>query len=325
MKKVYYIAIVTIFISIILIFGCTSTIQNNDNLDIDMSAWPEMPANTNPNFKYFGYYHFSESVSEVAAMNNANLAKVDAEDIGEIAQLYENDFNILIMIRHIFFESGETPDDYMDRWETAKEELAPYMDKVIGFYVDEPMWTDKKMSAFHLACLTVRHDFPDKRMFAMLMFGAVLNSQVLFQVDASEYCKYCTDIGYDFYRSWDYESVLADIELVKNNVAIYDQDIWLSPKGFYTTDPNKSVNYLFENPDLEPGEDIINWIKGSYEISVNDPRIVGFLTFCYGSDSSSENYDLYLKRFFDEEDEYYNEQLTKLYIQIGKAVIANDK
>ncbi len=291
---------------------------------VDLSAWPEMPANTNPNFKYFGYYHFAESVAEVSSHGNANLAKVDADCLDEIAELYEHDFNILIMIRHIFFENGVTPEDYMTRWETAKEELAPYCDKIIGFYVDEPIWTDKDMRAFHLACLTVRHDYPEKRMFAMLMYGSVINSRLLFKLDSAEYCKYCTDIGFDFYRSWDKEAVLSDIELLKQNVAIYGQDIWLSPKGFYTTSKDKNINYMFENMSLAPGEDIINWIKGSYEIAVNDPRIVGFLTYCYGGDTEGDNYDLYLRRFFDEDDEYYNEYMKNLYIQIGKAVIASD-
>lgn len=323
MKKIVALLII---IALLASFSALfSACAPDENTDFDRSAWPEMPENTNPNFKYFGYYHFSESVEEVSSQGNANLAKVDAECLDEIAELYEHDFNILIMIRDIFFEHGQTPEDYMTRWETAKANLEPYWDKIIGFYVDEPMWTDKDMRAFHLACLTVRHDFPDKRMFAMLMYGAVLNSKAFFGVDSAEYCKYCTDIGFDFYRSWSKTDVLSDIEAVKQKVAIYNQDIWLSPKGFYTTSPEKSINYVFENKNLAPGEDIINWIKGSYEIAVNDPRIVGFLTFCYGGSDSGETYDLYLKRFFDENDEFFNEYMKKLYIQIGKAVIAADR
>jgi hypothetical protein len=315
---------ISLIIALMLLVTIALSACDKPNDEIDKSAWLEMPDNTNPNFKYFGYYHFSASIDEVAEMGNANFAKVDAEDLEEIQHLYTKGFKILIMIRHIFFEDNETPADYSERWTTAKSELQPYMDKIIGFYVDEPMWTGKSQEAFHLACQTVRADYPDKRMVAMLMYGSISASQAMYGIDSAEYCKYCTDVGYDFYRTWDRDRVLSDIQLLKDNVAIYGQDIWLSPKGFYVTDPNKNANFIFENTDLEPGEDIIMWIKGCYEIAVQDERIVGFLTFVYGDDNTGEDYDIWLKRFFDPSDEYYNPEMKALYIQIGKAVIAND-
>lgn len=286
-------------------------------------AWADMPENTNPNFKYFGYYHFSNAIDEVASHGNVNLAKVDIECVDEIDHLYRKGFYILIMTRHIFFSSGETPTDWEQRWNTAKEIMQPYLDRIIGFYVDEPLWTGKSMESFHFSCQTVRNDYPDKRMMAMLSYGALTMSEFLWGIDVAEYCKYCTDIGWDFYRPWDKEGVLSDLEIVKTKIAIYGQDIWMSPKGFYVIDKNKSLNWFWENSRLAPGEDIINWIKGSYEIAVNEPRIVGHFTFCYGDDSSEEKYDYYLYKFFNKDDAAYRKDIKDLYIQIGKAVIAN--
>ncbi|MDD4315887.1 MAG: hypothetical protein PHC84_01860 [Clostridia bacterium] len=295
--------------------------------------WKEMPVNTNPNLKYFGYYHFSDAIDEVVAMGNANLGKVDAEDIEEIAHMHTKGLYILIMIRHIFFDSDQVDglkEDYMQLWETAKQELSPYMDRVIGFYVDEPIWTGKRQVAFHTACQLVRQDFPDKRMMAMLAYAAVINdpwvtklSTGLEDIDAKEYCKYCTDIGYDYYRTWDKAKVLEDIALLKQNVITPGQKIWMSPKGFYVSTRTKSINWAFENMEVPIGEEVKRWIKGAYEIAVADHDIVGFFTFVYGNESTGESYDVWLRRFFTESDEYYDIEIKALYTQIGKAIINN--
>lgn len=321
-------------IIIILLFAITGSvfsaigvhIKKSNTLDEEPTPyWEEMPANTNLNFKYFGYYHFSDAVDEVAAMGNANLAKVDAEDIEEIASLARNNFRILIMIRHIFFESGDTPEDWAARWENAKLELAPYMDNIIGFYVDEPMWTGKTIEAFHHACKTVRADYPDKRMMAMVCWWSVVMPEMISDADPKEYFRYCTDLGYDLYRTWDKDAVLADVALFESTIAVYGQAIWMSPKGFYVSNQTKNINWMYENLDLKHGDDIVNWIKGAYEIAVNNHRIVGFLTFVYGNEGTGEGYDHWLSQYFDTDGEFYREDIRELYIQIGKAVIANDK
>lgn len=320
------------FVLLLVIILCM-TVWGCKKDPLEPYYWKSMPENTNPNLKYFGYYHFATSVKEVASHGNVNLGKADVDCEDEIKDLYDHGFYILIMIRHVFFDSDQ-PDglktDYENRWTDAKEIIERYLDKVIGFYVDEPIWTGKKQQAFHTACLTVREDYPKKRIMAMLSYNSVLNNSNttelvtgLKNIDSKEYCKYCTDIGYDFYRSWDKDSVLADIALLKKNVITEGQDIWLSPKGFYVADPKKSINYFFENEDLPIGEDIKNWIKGAYEIAINDHAIVGFFTFVYGDDDTGEKYDMWLKRLFDEKDEYYNPEVKALYMQIGKAIIEN--
>jgi hypothetical protein len=92
--------------------------------------------------------------------------------VEEIAELISHGFKVFIMIRYIFFENGETPLDVEERWATAKADIAPYSDDIIGFYVDEPRLTGKKESAFHYACQTVRADYPDKKMMAVMAFPA---------------------------------------------------------------------------------------------------------------------------------------------------------
>ncbi|NLO64916.1 MAG: hypothetical protein GX095_06740 [Clostridiales bacterium] len=98
----------------------------------------------------------------------------------------------------------------------------------------------------------------------------------------------------------------------------------LSPKGFYVADRSKSINWVFEDTSLPPGEDMKRWIKGAYEVAVAEPLVVGFLTFVYGDEDTLEKYDYYLAQFFDEESEHFDKELRDLYVKIGKAVIAND-
>lgn len=322
-----------IFALLLITALCFSFFACKEKDPLKKYYWKDIPENTNPNLKYFGYYHFSDAIDEVAAMGNANVGKVDYEDTEEIAYMHSKGLYILIMIRHIFFDSNQSDglkEDYLQLWETAEQQIAPYMDRIIGFYVDEPIWTGKKQEAFHTATQLVREDFPDKRMMAMLAYASVMNNPTIIEIttgmkdiDAREYCKYCTDIGYDFYRSWEKDMVLADIALLKKNVISPGQKIWLSPKGFYVADKTKNINWTFENMDLPIGEDVKNWIKGAYEIAVADHDIVGFFTFVYGADDTGEKYDVWLRRFFNESDEYYNPEIKALYIQIGRAIINN--
>jgi hypothetical protein len=313
---------ISVFVILLLaVTACVGFACNEK--DTEELAWPEMPPNTNPNLKYFGYYHFSSAIDEVAQMGNTNIAKVDIDYPDEIEQLASKNFKLLLMIRHVFFKDGNTRPDYAERWQKAKQDIAPYMDKIIGFYVDEPIWTGKTQEAFHLACQTVRNDFPDKRMVAILAYGSV--AKIATDVDPREYCRYCTDVGFDMYLSWDKDKFMKIINKLEENVLTEVQSIWLVPKAFYVADPNKDINHMFENKYLPPGEDIKRWIKGTYEIAVNDPRIVGLFCFKYGDDDALDDFDYMLYQFFDEDGEYYDAELKGLYMQIGKAIIANDK
>lgn len=313
-------AILLICFMFFVLCSCKEENSNDENNEISSLPWPEMPENNNPNFRYFSYYHFADYIDEVAGHGNVNFSKVDAECVDEIAYYYEKDIKIFIMIRDIFWDNGQLLPDYEERWEKAKTDFQPYLDKIIGFYVDEPMWTGKCQEAFHTACLTIKNDFPEKKIMAMLCYYSVCGFS---DEDPAEYCKYCTDIGFDLYHTWNKDDLLNEIALLKKDVIHYGQDIWLSPKGFYVADKSKNINWALENMELEPGEDIMMWIKGAYEVAINDPSIVGFLTFSYAS--SKESYDYCLRDFFDENSPMYNEQLKNLYIQIGKAVIENDK
>lgn len=320
MKKTVAAIIIVLLVLIPMAFVVSSGYNN------EPPAWSDMPENTNPNLKYFGYYHFGDNIDEVAADGNANLTKIDAEDIEEIAYYCEKGFYIFIMIRHIFFSKGETPDDWSERWQTAKSELAPFMDKIIGFYVDEPMHTGKTTEAFQFACQKVREDFPDKRMMAVMTIGALTNSELFYNgLNATEYFRYCTDLGFDYYNAWNAETFKESVELLKSKIAIHGQDIWLIPKGFYSADPKKDVNWIYEDTARRPGDDVIDWIKGCYELAVSDERIVGIYSFCYGSGSDYQNYDYVLGRFFNKNDSAYRREIKELYLQIGKAVINNNK
>lgn len=276
--------------------------------------WPEMPENTNPNLKYFSYYHFGNRIPEVAAYGHANFSKADAKNLDEIQELYDNGFYIFIMIRYIFFKDGETPSDYQARWENAKTQLAPFMDKILGFYVDEPR-RGKSKEAFHLACQTVLSDFPDKMMMSVMTIQALSDYE-----ESRDYFQYCTDLAYDFYPSWSKKDVLKNIEKLETQIAVNNQNIWLVPKAFYTVSVDKDPYWISENKKLPIGKDVLDWIKGSYEIAVADHRIVGIYPFVYDND----DFDIPLRGFFAKDSPYYNEEVFGVYDRIGKAIINNN-
>ncbi len=288
--------------------------------------WEDMPPNSNENLKYFGYYHFSDDrIEEVASFGHSNMCKVDGDDTQELMRLIDNGFFVFVMIRHMFFSSGGTPDNWQEKWEAVKATIDPYIDRILGFYVDEPIKYDlttgenvgKSMESFHFACNTVRADYPDKKMMAVLTVNDLSKKEY-----SREYYKYCTDLGYDFYPKWNKKSVLKFISTLEDSIAVDNQDIWLIPKGFYTVDVKADDLYwLIEPRDLPPGEDVLDWIKGSYEIAVADSRIVGIFCFVYDND----NFTIPLRKFFLPDSEHYNEEVYGVYNQIGHAVIANCK
>ena len=300
-EKSLIVVIIIVLLCSFLLFGCN---EKNEEIII----WEEMPENTNPNLQYFRYYHESD-LGDIINQRNNNIFRTDAREIEKISYMYEHDYSIFIMIRYIFFKNGEIHPEWEQNWENMKTTLAPYMDKIEGFYVDEPIFTGKIKESFHLACQTVRNEYPDKKMIAVLSYPSI-------DTKNADYFKYCTDLGYDLYESWNKESILEKITRLEEEVAIYNQNIWLIPKAFYTL---HGINRFLENMDLEPGYDIINWIKGSYEIAVNDHRISAIYAFAYDDDA----YDISLERFFNENNENYQPEIKELYLQIGKAVIAN--
>lgn len=326
MRKVKVLIIVLLVVSIIT--GLTAGLAVREkNTQQEPVFWAEMPANTNPNLKYFGYYHFSDDrIEEVAAYGHSNICKVDGDDTQELMRLLDNGFYVLIMIRHMFFSNNETPTDWSERWEAVKAVINPHIDKVLGFCVDEPIRRDfpnlgtnigKSLQSFHFACQKVLQDYPDKKMMSVLTL-----QDLSYQDYSKEYYKYCTDLGYDYYPTWDKESVVQNISILKNKIAVFGQNIWLIPKAFYTILPKDSDLYwLIEDCTLPIGKDILDWIKGTYELAVSDHRVVGIFSFVYDNDTLTAS----LRRFFRQEDEYYNSEIFGVYNQIGRAIIANNK
>jgi hypothetical protein len=308
-KLFYLLSVIVVLFSFTLITAsCTDTPEESEYL-----YWPEMPENNNPNLKYFGYYHIGNCIEEVAAMGNVNFSKVDARDIDEIAELYNNGYYIFIMTRYIFFSSGQLPDDYETRWSNAKQQLQPYMDKIIGFYIDEPYVTGKTKEAFHVACQTVRADYPDKKMMSVMSIQGMVGAD-------EDYFNYCTDLAYDYYDPWNITSVQDKLNTMKAKFIHNNQNIWLIPKAFYTVTPNGSDAYFaLENKDLPIGEDVLRWIKGCYELAVSDPQIVGIYAFVYDNDG----FDIPLRGFMNPDSENFNDTVRGTYIQIGKAIIEN--
>jgi hypothetical protein len=321
MKKI--INIVAGLLCFAVVCGATVVYLDYRNSQI---YWADMPSNTNENLKYFGYYHFSgDRVQEVASFGHSNMCKIDGDDTQGVLELINNGFQVFIMIRHMFFRGGDLREDWQSRWEAVKTVIDAHYDSILGFYVDEPVRRNltsdenvgKSMEAFHFACRKVLEDYPAKRMMSVMTLDDVQHKDY-----SREYYRYCTDLAYDYYPRWDRESVLENISILENEIAVNNQDIWLIPKAFYTVDSNGGDLYwLIEDRSLPIGQDVLDWIKGSYEIAVADKRIVGLFCFVYDNDG----FTVPLRKFFLKESEYYNEEVFGVYNQIGRAIIANDK
>ena len=327
---------ISILLLIILSTSCfLFSACNTSNKEIPTLAWQDMPENTNPNLKYMGLYHMSDYTQELMDMDIVDITKVDAREVNKIQEYYEAGYQIFIITRYVFFDNGELNANWQANWEKVKTDIEPYIDKILGFYIDEPWLTGKTKEAFHIACQTVREDFPNKKMMSVMALSS-FKKMIVFDIAPIDYFDYCTDLAYDFYPNWNKNTIETQIEYFKNSRLREGQKMWLIPKAFYTVELPGDGNYLYDqNSQLEAGEERLKWIKGSYEIAVVDQDIVGIFAFVY----SNGNFDLTLRDFLVEKLEHTDELTTEItlvsnenysneilgtYQQIGQAIIYNN-
>lgn len=296
-----------------------------------LTAWPAMPANTNANLQYFGYFHSDgfgtqdSYIEEIAALGNTNIVMINSawntyEALTDLEAARQHNLKAIITV-HCLFSSGQVGEvgschlrsDWQDSWDVYQRAIQPYIDDgtIYAFYFDEPRWNGIVKDDFHTATRYIREQTGAGVMACMTAMDMGWSSWGGIGPCGDDYLKYCTDVMFDDYGDWDAELRRTYLETLKSK-APEDAWIWGCPRGFAGSTDDDGVRRMEEH------------IKGQYEEAVLDERYVGIVAFSYANGITEGDWGYGLSDFFDPESPGYNESIQQLYRQIGRAVINNE-
>ncbi|MBQ3572887.1 MAG: hypothetical protein IJA15_08670 [Clostridia bacterium] len=289
------------------------------------SNWDVMPENTNPNLKYFGYFHSDgfrtqgSYIEEIAKLQNSNVVLINsafsfaiAEERIELAKSLG--FKVIFSV-HGFFTGGQIKvansaslvDDYLDVWAEAQQTLGKYVadGTILAFYFDEPAWNGVKEADFRTVTKLIRETYPNTKVLTtMTVYDiGVAKYQDYPEINAS-YNEFCTDVSYDSYAKWNDNTRRIYLEALKTK-ATNNQYIWGCATGF--TDNAEITS------ELEAA------IKGMYTEAIQEPRYAGILPFSYANGQEGD-WGYGLTTFFNNTSAFYDRELRQLYINIGREV-----
>ncbi len=293
------------------------------------SDWETMPENTNENLKYFGYFHSDgfrsqgSYVDEIVALENSNVLMINScFDNSKAAEWLAKAKSVnqkVIFSVHGLFEGGELKkansatllEDYEQTLSGLKTALQSYIDDgtLLGFYFDEPAWNGVKEADFRTVTQWIRENIPSIKVITTMTTSDIGMSKTenYPEINAS-YNEYCTDVMYDYYGKWNDETRLTYLEKLKSK-ATNEQWIWGCATGFVD--------------NAEQTDELYNAIRGMYTEAIQDERYAGIVSFSY-ADGLEGDWGYGLHTFLDNDSEYYDLELRKLYTDIGRAVIGAD-
>ncbi len=311
----------------------SSSSNNGGNIgggDTGLShVWTDMPENTNPNLKYFGYFHSDgfrsqpSYIEEIATLQNSNVVLINsawslnvAKERIELARSLG--FQVIFSV-HGFFTGGQITkadsaslvSNYQQVWQDAVDALDSYVQDgtILAFYFDEPAWNGVKEADFRTVTKMIRETYPNTKVLTtMTVYDiGVAKREGYPEINAS-YNEFCTDVSYDSYAKWNAETRLRYLEALKTK-ATNNQYIWGCATGFTT------------NPEIT--SELVSAIKGMYIEAINEPRYAGILPFSYANGQEGD-WGYGLTTFFDNTSAFYDRELKQLYIAIGREVCGMD-
>jgi len=348
MKKVFML-LLAVVLSFSL-FACGGKKDTGDKLVEYDSSWPypgPIPANTNPNLKYFGYYHTDgfggspQYFSDIGALGNSNVGWItwsDSSGKSEVYKCKQNGMQAIVMLPGTqFFDNSNSSAaghvqsqplaaGYQSNWAYLKNEFNQTMgdgtkilDNIFAFYFDEPYWWGVQTDAFRTVTKMITDDYPTKHMMVCMTsmdIGASTYGNIPLVPD--NYYEYCTDLGYDNYgvgpNFWNDTQRIQWLGLLKAK-ANNNQMLWEVPKAMEATP------YTFH------ADGMIEALKGAYTEAITDKRFAGILCFSYATGINTGDWGYGLESFFRPDGDFYymGADLMSLHIGIGQLIINNGK
>jgi len=289
------------------------------------SDWEVMPENTNPNLKYFGYFHGDGFLSqgsyieEIAALQNSNVFLLNSAFSTTIAReklAVAKGYGFkVIFSTHGFFTGGKITqansatlvENYKQVWSDLCAAVDEYVQDgtILAFYFDEPAWNGVKEADFRTVTKMIRETYPNvKVLTTMTVFDIGVSKRDGYPEISPSYNEFCTDVSYDSYAKWNDKTRRIYLEALKSK-ATNNQYIWGCATGFTDTP--------------EANGELYRAIKGMYTEAIQEPRYAGILPFSYANGFEGD-WGYGLHDFFSNTSDFYDRELKNLYVQIGREV-----
>ena len=304
----------------------TGDSSGGDSSGYISSDWTVIPDNDNETLKYFGYFHGDgfrsqgSYVQEIAALENSNVIMINSafskEQILERLGEAKDAGLKVILSMHNLFEGGKITQantatlvsDYETVLTQTTNDISAYIQDgtLFSFYFDEPAWNGIKQDDFRTVTKWLRDNYPDVRVMTTMTFYDIGAGKYKDYPELDPaYNEYCTDVMYDSYGAWNDEIRRGYLEKLKSK-ALNNQYIWGCATGFS------------DNP--EQTDELFAAIKGMYTEAIQEPRYAGIIAFSY-ADGQEGDWGYGLHSFLNNSSDYYDKELKKLYIDIGRKVI----
>ena len=294
------------------------------------SNWDEVPANTNPNLKYFGFFHsdgFLSQGSQLEQINKLGMTNVlmlnsawSAEVTNERLALVKSYGQVATIGVPGLFSGGHYGEvnsatlasNYREIIDDYTNSIKSYLEDgtVLAFYFDEPAWNGIGEEDFRAVTKYLREKWPSIRtMQALTTYDIGVGSYKNYPAINPSYNEFVTDVMYDNYGDWNDNVRKQYLDALKSK-ATNNQSIWGIPKGFSDNPENVSQ--------------IIQSLKGIYTEALNEPRYAGILSFSW-CDGFEGDWPYGMRSFLEDSSDYFSRDVLEIYTDIGREVIGKDK
>ncbi len=296
------------------------------------STWLEMPENTNPNLKYFGYFHSdgfgsqSSYMADIAALGHANIVMINSawnaqQAAGDLAEAKRYGFKAIVTAHGMFqygkvgqLGSAELIYGWEDYWDEYQATVQSYIDDgtVYAFYFDEPRWNGISCEDFQTVTRYMRQKSGVGVMACMTSMDMGWSNYGNVGPCEDDYLENCTDVMFDDYSAWDAYTRRGYLQKLKDK-SPEDAWLWGCPRG------------MEKQSDLDAHgfKRMIDHIQGQYRESVWEERYAGIISFSFANGINEGDWGYGMCDFFDPAQSCYSEELRGIYQDIGIAIIEN--
>lgn len=307
--------------------GDSQTSQDGGRISSD---WETIPANTNPNLKYFGFYHPDGFVSEPSMLKEihdldlSNFFLLDSSKgtdalLEKLNFIKENNYTCTVGIPSNIWNIDDSQtmgigkvhtlkSDYQEIFRSYTEPMKPFLEDgtIYAFYTDEPAWNGIPEDQFVTLTKWLSEAYPNTGRMACFTGMAIgIGKDSKLSELNSTYFDYLTDVAYDNYSDWNDETRLGWLEKLKAKTT-KNQWLWGTTRTFE------------DNP--ERTSTIIDSLKGFYTEAIQEPRYRGLTNFSW-SNGFDGDWGYGAKTFVMEDSEYYSRDVHRIMSDVGRSIM----
>ncbi|MCO1334874.1 hypothetical protein MO867_11035 [Microbulbifer sp. OS29] len=246
----------------------------------------------------FGFFHSGWTIDEIPEVANfATFVDVYYHEIEILTAARENGLKAWIQLAPIFFDGHPTykkREDYLERWQRARENLKQFEDIILSFDpMDEPFHrsnmrnNDLKIYLEEIAGL-LKEDFPKANIALTFTQDTVTNKNFIKFLPQ----KYNL-LGVDHYVGENFQKRIVEKLITKTkhlNINYY-----LIPRAFKTS--NQGYGGISE-------VQLINRARQAYDFARNNPRVIAIYPFVWETFIGKGDYYLGVDKLNTVQEEY---------------------